>query len=197
MQISATGIGETDKRDIPLSVRILGTFSSPVTVALTAAVILTAGYILGEFVTGHLHQVLSGAKDSLGLRATATLFVLATYVLVAHLHLRRRTHEHLKALRSSFGAVVTCEQSAPAGIVAGMLGAVSFLVLFIIIPIFVAGFQEMSFQLIAATVSGMAFGWLAGRFLVCMVTDSLQMSKLARALPNLDLLDLGPLSPFV
>jgi len=176
---------------------MLGKFASPIAVALAVAVVLTAGYVLGEIVTGRVDRVLSGTEDSLSLRATATLFVLATYVVVAHLYLRRWTGEHLAALRVSFGNAITYEQSVPASIGVGILGATTFIVLFIIIPNFVTGFQVISFQLIAATISGMVFGWLAGRFLLCMVTDSLRMSKLARALPDLDLLDLRPLSPFV
>jgi hypothetical protein len=178
-------------------VRLLGTFSSPIVVTLIVAVILGGGYILGEFATGRLQRVLSGTEGSLGLRATAMLFVLVAYIPLAHLHLRRWTVKHLLTLRTSIGAGVTYEQSAPASIVAGVVGAASFLFLFMIIPIYVAGAPDISFQIIATTVSGTAYGWLAGRFLVCMVTDSLQMSKLARALPDLDLLDLGSLSPFV
>jgi hypothetical protein len=79
MEISAPTIVESNKRDIPLSVRFLDRFSSPITVTLAAAVILTAGYLAGESLTGGLHPVLTGAQDSLGLRATATLFVLAAY----------------------------------------------------------------------------------------------------------------------
>jgi hypothetical protein len=70
-------------------------------------------------------------------------------------------------------------------------------VLFILIPIFAIGFPAVSYQFIAAVISGTIFGWLSARFLVCMVKDSLQMSRLARALPELDLIDLRPLSPFV
>jgi hypothetical protein len=197
MAISAPTIVESNKRDIPLSVRILDRFSSPIAVTLAAAVILTAGYLAGEWLTGGLQGVLTGDQDSLGPRATATLFVLAAYVPLAHYYLRRWTAQHLASLHSSFGAIISCQQSAPAGIVAGILGAAIFLVLFILIPLFVVGFPAMSYQLVAATISGMIFGWLAGRFLVCMVQDSLQMSRLARALPELDLIDLRPLSPFV
>ena len=197
MRISAPTIDEMDKRGIPLSVRFLGTFSSPIVVTLIAAVILGGGYILGEFATGRLHRVVSGTEGSLALRATAMLFVLVAYIPLAHLQLRRWTNKHLLTLRASIGAGVTYEQSAPANIAAGVVGAATFLFLFMIIPIYVAGAPDMTFQIIATTVSGTAYGWLAGRFLVCMVTDSLQMSKLARALPDLDLLDLGSLSPFV
>jgi len=197
MQTPAPAIDETNRRGIPLSVRILDRFSSPVAVGLAAAVILTTAYLVGELVTGHLRPVLSGSVDSLALRATATLFVLLAYVPVAHLFLRRWTGQHLAALRASFGGVVSFEESAPASVIAGILGASAFLVLFIVIPGFVAGFTVMNYQLVAASISGMAFGWLAGRFLVCMVMDSLRMSKLARSLPVLDLIDLEPLSPFV
>jgi hypothetical protein len=197
MQVSATTVNKADKRDIPLSVRILGTFSSPIIVALSTAVILATGYILAEFVTGRLHRVLSGAEDSLGTRATATLFFLIAYVPVAHLFLCRWTKRHLMALRATFGAVITCERSAPASISAGFFGAALFLFLFMIIPSIVAGVPVLSFQLIVASIGGAVFGWLAGRFAVCMVRDSLRMSALARSLPELDLLDLGPLSPIV
>jgi len=197
MQMSASKGGESDKRDIPLSVRILDTFSSPIAVALVVAAILTAGYLVGEFVTGRLHRVWSGAEDSLGTKATATLFILVAYVPVAHLFLCRWTGQHLTALRASFGAVITCERSAPASVSAGLLGAATFLLLFIIIPIFAGGLPEVTFQLIAASIAGMTFGWLAGRFSVCMVRDSLRMSALARSLPDLDLLELESLSPFI
>jgi hypothetical protein len=197
MQISATTVGGPDKRGIPLSVRILDRFSSPIAVALAVAVVLTTGYVFGEFMTGRLDRVLSGAEGSLGIRATATLFVLIAYVPVAHLFLYRWTGQHLAALRASFGAVITYERSASASISAGLLGAASFLLLFIIIPILRAGFPEVSFELVAALVGGTAFGWLAGRFSVCMVQDSLRMSELARSLPELDLIDLSPLSPIV
>jgi len=40
MEISAPTIVESNKRDIPLSVRVLDRFSSPITVTLAAAVIL-------------------------------------------------------------------------------------------------------------------------------------------------------------
>ena len=197
MQISATKVGGPDKRGILLSVRILDRFSSPIAAALAAAVILTTGFVFGEFITGRLGRVLSGAENSLGTRATATLFVLVAYIPVAHLFLCRWTAQHLAALRASFGAVITYERSAPASIGAGLLGAASFLLLFIIAPILLTGFPEVSFQLVAALIGGTAFGWLAGRFSVCMVKDSLRMSELARSLPDLDLIDLSPLSPIV
>jgi len=197
MQMPGPKVGEPDKRGIPLSVRILGRFSSPIAVTLAVALILAAGYLLGEFATGGLQRVWSGAEDSLGTRATATLFVLAAYLPLAHLFLYRWTGQHLAALRASFGAAISYERSAPASIGAGLLGAAIFLLLFLIIPISFAGIPEMSYQLIAASISGATFGWLAGRFSSCMVKDSLRMSELARSLPQLDLLDLGSLSPIV
>lgn len=195
--MSANITAEPKQASIPLSVRLLGTVSSPIIVALALATILTAGYLFGDFQTGHLQRVLDGTEDSLGTRATATLFVLIAYVPLAHLFLCRWTQQHLAALRASFGAVITFERSAPAGIGAGILGAAIFLSLFIVIPILFAGSPEMSFEFIAATVAGTAFGWLAGRFSACMVRDALRMSALARALPTLDLFDLEPLSPIV
>jgi len=197
MESPVPTIVDSNKGDVPLSVRILDRFSWPIAAALTAAAILTGGYLAGELLAGGLHGALSGTGDSLGFRATATLFILVAYVPLAHLYLRRWTARNLSALRSSFGAVISCEQSAPASTVAGILGAITFLALFIVTPVFVAGFPVLGFRFIAATISGTVFGWLSGRFLVCMVKDSLQMSRLARALPDLDLIDLRPLSPFV
>lgn len=185
------------KRDTPLSVRVLEKFSSPVAVAMAFAVILIIGYLAGEWQTGRLQRVFNGAENSLSLRATATLFVLAAFVPVAHLYLRRWTAQHLAALRASYGEAISSVQSAPPGIGAGIVGAAAFFLLFMVIPNLAGGSPVLSFQLIAAVISGMVFGWLAGRFLVCMLKDSMQMSRLARALPDLDLLDLSPLSPFV
>ena len=176
---------------------MLGRFSSPITTMLVVAVIMTTGYLIGEHVTGSLQAVLSGAEDSLGIQATATLFLLVAYLPAAHLFLCRWTTEHLTALRASFGAVITYEQSAQPSTIAGLLGAVIFLLLFIFIPVIMTGFPALSFQLVAALVVGASFGWLAGRFSVCMVRDALRMSELARSLPHLDLLDQEPISPFV
>jgi len=195
MQTSATTVGESDKAGIPLSVRILGRSSSPIAVTLAVAVILTIGYLFGEYATGGFERVWSGAEDSLGIRATATLFVLVAYLPLAHLLLDRWTARHLAALRASFGDSISWQRSTSAGIGAGLLGAAIFLSLFMIIPIAFAGIPQISFQLVAAAIGGAAFGWLAGRFAACMVRDSLRMSALARSLPHLDLLDLGALSP--
>ncbi len=162
---------------------------------LVAAVILTSGYLFGEYATGGFERVRSGAEDSLGIRATATLFVLVAYLPLAHLLLDRWTARHLAALRASFGDSISWQRSTSAGIGAGLLGAAIFLSSFMIIPIAVAGIPQITYQLVAAAMSGAAFGWLAGRFAACMVRDSLRMSALARSLPHLDLLDLGALSP--
>ncbi len=197
MQASSHQDGGPDNRHTPLSVRVLDRISSPITVALGAAFALTFGYLLGEFLTGRVHRVLAGDEDSLGTRATATLFVLIAYVPVAHLYLCRWTEGHLAALRASFGSVIKFERSAPASRGAGLLGAATFLLLFMIFPILVAGSAQWTFQFIAALIGGTAFGWLAGRFSVCMVKDALRMSELARSLPSLDLLDLDSLSPFI
>ena len=195
MQTSATTVGESDKPGIPLSVRILGRFSSPIAVTLAVAVMLTTVYLLGEYATGGFERVWSGAEDSLGIRATATLFVLVAYLPLAHLLLDRWTARHLVELRASFGDSISWQRSTSAGIGAGLLGAAIFLSLFMIIPIAFAGIPQISYQLVAAAMSGAAFGWLAGRFAACMVRDSLRVSALARSLPHLDLLDLGALSP--
>lgn len=184
-----------DRRDTPLSVRTLGRFSSPIAMTLVAAVILTIGYLLGEYATGGFERVWSGAEDSLGIRATATLFVLVAYLPLAHLLLERWTARHLAALRASFGDSICWQRSTSTGIGAGFLGAAIFLSLFMIIPIAFGGIPQISFQLVAAAIGGAAFGWLAGRFAACMVRGSLRMSALARSLPHLDLLDLGALSP--
>ncbi|MGB5621995.1 MAG: hypothetical protein WBN65_05835 [Gammaproteobacteria bacterium] len=175
--------------------RTLGRFSSPIAMTLVAAVILTSGYLAGEYATGGFERVWSGAEDSLGIRATATLFVLVAYLPLAHLLLDRWTARHLAALRASFGDSICWQRSASTGIGAGLLGAAIFLSLFMIIPIAFAGIPQISYQLVAAAMSGAAFGWLAGRFAACMVRESLRMSALARSLPHLDLLDLGALSP--
>ncbi len=185
------------EQGVPLTVRILDRFSHPVAVAFAVAMVLTVAYILGQHVNGHLQGILSGAENSLGFRATVTLFVLIAYVPVAHLYLRRWTRRHLAALTASFGSAIACSTSAPTSITAGLAGAVVFLLLFFIIPINLSGIEQLSFGLIVASLSGIVFGWLAGRFLICMLKDSLRMTRLARSLPNLELLDLGPLSPFV
>ena len=195
--MSASTLEQTERRGIPLSVRLLDRISSPILAAATIAVVLVAGYLLGELATGRLQLVSSGAENSLGIRATATLFVLAAYIPVAHLFLRRWTGQHLATLRASFGDAITFEHSASASVLAGLLGAAAFLALFIVVPIILTGVPEVSFQLAAATIGGTAFGWLAGRFSVCMARDSLRMSVLARSLPDIDLLDLGAVSPFV
>jgi hypothetical protein len=184
-------------KDIPLSVRILERFPSPLFAALLAGLLLTSVYLLGEWFTGGLQGVWSGAGDSLGLRATATLFLLVAYIPLAHLLLRRWTGQHLSSLSAASGSVTRFTQSSPPSVLAGILGMVTFLLLFIVVPNFLAGFPGVNFQMLAAAGSGMVFGWLSARFLVCMVMDSMRMSQLARDLHSLDLLDLDPLVPFV
>ena len=165
--------------------------------------VIERGYAVGEVaqrigVSKHsLYKWVNAVKPNGDEEQAEELAQAKREILKLRADMRRWTDKHLLTLRASIGAGVTYEQSAPASIVAGVLGAATFLFLFMIIPIYVTGAPDMSFQLIATIVSGTAYGWLAGRFLVCMVTDSLQMSKLARALPDLDLLDLGSLSPFV
>jgi hypothetical protein len=154
-------------------------------------------YLLGEYLTGGFARVVAGTQGSLGIRATATLFLLTAYVPIAHLFLRRGTARRLTDLRAVFGDAVSLESSATPGSVSGVVGALAFLLLFMLAPMLLESDLQVSYSIVAASVGGVLFGWFAGRFAVCMVKDSLRMSAQARVLPQVDLLDLSPLSPFV
>lgn len=171
--------------------------ASPPGPIITAICLALAGlglYLWGEWQTGLLERALAG-EDSLGIRALATIIVLLAYLPLAHLLLLRWTEEDFARLRADLGMGLA--EPSPPSLLAGIVGAASFIVLFLLLPMIAAGIPDWTFQLVVATVGGSMLGWLTGRFLTVMVSDASRLSAFADQLDDIDLLQLSRYEPFV
>jgi hypothetical protein len=193
----------------PWSFRILEALPlSPVAVGIGLAATLTAVYFGVEYASGQLGRVLAGeAPDHIAghFRSAPINAVLVAYLLVAPFYLARWTRRNLADLQPMLRtpeAALDRDPTGPLasrrGKLAGMIGALAAAAFFLLPRV---GTEFLNpeywiFEHVWDNGIAIVIGWLVGRFLYTLVDDSIYVSRLASQLASIDLLDLGPVSPF-
>jgi len=158
------------------------------------------GYFLVELNNGIVAKTFSGEISSIGLRAGLMLMVLVGYLPVAHWYLRQWTWEHIGELNRNFD--LEDQRRLPKEvtlILIGIFGWLAFVGLFLILPdpdglLFQPWKWPVDFTLLVLAIS--CVGWWLGRFSYELIWSALQLTKLAKRLPELNLLDAESHKPF-
>jgi hypothetical protein len=180
----------------PWSLRLFeATRLPPVGVGLLLAGALLALYVGIEFATQD-----RDIANATHLRGVAILLVTLAYVPTAHVYLTRWTRRNLRALAPAAGPDPAALLDAAAGRAAGIVGAVVFLLIFLVLPTGPNLFSRVSYWTASNVFPWLGvpvLGWLIARFAYAVIQHARCVSHLAARLERLDLLDPAPLAPFV
>ncbi|MFT6434264.1 MAG: hypothetical protein ACJAVI_002312 [Candidatus Azotimanducaceae bacterium] len=185
-----------------LSHRLLGNLPVPPYItAIGVSVSCFIGFLLIAAESGLLADTLSGNVSSSNLRASLTLMVMVGYLPVAHWYLRRWTANHISELKLKFD--LPGEHGEPQELVLvllGLLGVFAFIGLFIILPNppeFTLQPWKWPLEFVAVFIAMSMVGWFMGRFSYELVWSAIQMSRVARQLPAINLLEIECYRPFI
>jgi hypothetical protein len=185
----------------PFSHRLIEKMPMPayLTGLLVSAVCFT-GYFLLELNAGVVAKTLSGEIASIALRASLMLMVLIGYLPIAHWYLRKWTWEHIGELNTRFHLQDQRRIPREAILIPiGLFGTFAFIFLFLVLPdpnstLFQPSNWALDFGLLVTAIS--LAGWWMGRFSYELIWSALQLSNLAKRLPELNLLDTESHGPF-
>ena len=176
---------------------------APVWFGVGVAAAVLAVYFGVEFVSGDVAQALEGDQHlTMHFRITLINALMLGFLPTAQVYLSRWTHLHLDQLRPLLGAPTELRHdplTTPARRAAGMVGCVTLMALFLVIPnpTLPLTRRYWIFEHAWDWVLLAPIGWLAGRLMYAMTRDSLYFSRLATRIEQIDLLDSSPLLPFV
>jgi hypothetical protein len=139
--------------------------------------------------------------SSISFRATLTLMVLMGYLPCAHWYLRKWTLARLRQVQKQFQLKDAVEEiSKGRFLLGGILGLISFITMFLIIPDEDYAYLQpwawtLEYAVVAFAISYV--GWWVGRFSVELIWSALLLTKIANEIPSLNLFDTGANKPFV
>lgn len=173
----------------------------PYLAGLGVSLICFIGYLLIAADSGLLADTLSGNVASASLRASLTLMVMVGYLPVAHWYLRRWTAGHIRELKLKFAVNSSHDEPQERVLIPlGLLGVSTFIGLFIILPNppeFTLQPWQWSLEFGAVFLTMSLVGWFMGRFSYELVWSAIQMTKVARQLPEINLLETECYRPFI
>ena len=175
----------------------------PIWTGIALAALLFAAVLGVETATGRLEGFLAAEGSARIVRGLAVQLILLGYLPTAQLYLARWTRLHVDTLRPQLlggeHLVFQDVYREPSSRHAGIAGALSFLVLFLLIPLYPA-YRDLEYWTPESTFFWLGVpvtGWLVGRLAHALLFDARYVSRLAADLRALDLLDRQSLAPFV
>jgi len=167
---------------------------------IVVSLVCFSSYFVIALKAGLVDQTLNGDNSSIELRASLTVMIFIGYLPVAHWYLRKWSSERIVELNERFGMHSKAPVPKESALVsAGIIGCCAFITLFHILPdpnnLFFRPW-EWSFNTFVVISASMPAGWWMGRLSYELIWSALQLEKIAKLLPKLNLLDIDAYKPF-
>jgi len=175
----------------------------PIWIGISLAALSFMAVLGVESATGRLEGFLARDDSARIGRGLAVQLILLGYLPTAQLYLAGWTRLHVDMLRPLLAGgqrlVFRDVYREPSSRLAGIAGGVSFLVLFLLVPLYPL-YRNSEYWTPESTFFwlGVPFtGWLVARLAHALLFDALFVSRLAADLREIDLIDRRALTPFV
>ena len=162
----------------------------PVVLCIVLMVILGGGYTISAFQSGLIDSILAGKVPSAVFRATFTAMLITAYIPMAQYYLIKWSEENWQLLSTHVQTLPPLNVSL--SVFWGVLGMLIQYSFFFGLPwyngkAFDPSYWSLTLVVTQVVVSGA--GWTLYRLLASMIKYANQFSRIARALPTVDLFD--------
>ena len=176
----------------------------PIWLGIGLAVAILAAFYGYEYGTGGLGRLLSSHESRQILRGMSTMLVVLAYLPTAQVYLARWTRRHVQLLQPLLreGADLALGNTflSRSSRVVGVTGSLAFVVLFLLVPLDFEVYARRDYWTFESALAWLVVpltGWMMARLAHALIFDARCVSRMAADLRRIDLIDLGPLAPFV
>ena len=175
----------------PLSFRLIERLPiHPIFLCLILMFVLGGGYTLLAFQSGLVAEILDGRTSSIGFRASFTAMLLIAYIPIAQYYLIKWSQQHWESLSVFVHEIPALDIQL--NLWWGLTGmflqfGLFFSAAWIQGDVLQSGFWNL--EIVASQIFVVAVGWFLYRLLVSLIKFANQFSRVAKALPKIDLFD--------
>lgn len=172
----------------------------PLVIGILSTVLLGLFALWVSWATGIVDDVAAGREPDIAVRAPVTLYMMIGYLLVALYYLAYWTSGHLDTISRHFSLDLMAFQLP--GKAANLLGALGAIVMYMLFLhgssdpwlLFQPGRWDAQYFFILAGL--LLMGWFDFRFMFLLIWCALEVSRTARQIHRIDLLDTSLVEPY-